>query len=211
MVASHLWHPWPGRCWPLLSDEERSLVQSLRELDAPPQPSAERGDLTIILDTIRTGVDLSYVKDLLPGLELARLLVAYEKLDVLRLGALDAWDTFKNTPTHDSLQTLGPKFEPLFPLPLSRLLKALVRGGESAMEDQLAFIISEMTKITHKAQEIEALLKLIEPPSDQGVELGRFLYDPYTPGLWGSPYYRPSRVGSLIPVRVRALLGESRV
>jgi len=43
---------------------------------------------------------------------------------------------------------------------------------------------------------------------DAARELGTLLYDVYGNGAWSLPTYLPPRVGTLVPLRIAALLGD---
>lgn len=209
MALSHLWHPWPARNWPALSHEEETFVQELRSFGEPQSKDAERGDYSILLDALRCGLDLTTLREYLPGVNPQILLWVYEDLEKRRRCAVEAWRSVEEAPTLDAFIESSAKCSSLLSLAVSRVLPYAIKASEESFQASVKSVMLEMSKASKEAAEVESQLHGIERPSEQGVLLGRTLYNPYNPGLWGSPYFVPPRVGTLTPVRVRSLLGES--
>lgn len=213
MSATLLWHLWPGRHWPASRDEEVAFVTGLTELGAssrPRRPRPERGDMIAVLNALRCGIALDDLLRAAPGLGHRRLLFAYQELDRLRLESLTAWSRIVARPSMDTVVSEAATASRLLPVPVKRIVTSASLAGGSALADTVGILVDEMNHVSMRVLEVERQLSLVVAPSEEGVALGRQLYDPYRSGLWASPYYRPERVGTLTPLRVTDLLGEKR-
>lgn len=209
MTLSHLWHPWPARNWPFLSREEDIFVQRLRSFGAPQPEKLERGDYSILLNALRSGLDYDTLAIYLPGVKPSVLLAAYEDLELRRWRVVNAWEEVQKASTLDSFIEGSAACASLLSLAISRILPHATKATDRGLSISLEAVSAEMIKVSEDSQRVEKELSAIEQPSELGVMLGRRLYDPYNPGIWGNPFFVPPRVGTLTPVRVRALLGES--
>lgn len=209
-ATAHLWHLWPGRHWPLLREEEAEFVAALAERSEGSRPEYDRGNLIAVLNSLRCGLSLDELLALAPGLEPAALLVAYEHLDSLRSESVNAWAAIVADPSLSTVTENLPLAGRLLPVAVYRVAVY----GNSSEEDLLHKAVTEaqarMSRLTAQALDVEEQLRHCQAPSEDGVRLGRRLYDPYDPQLWGEAFYLPERVGALMPVRVADLLGEPR-
>lgn len=210
MATSYPWHVWPGRHWPATAQEERQLVAELIELCGEPCENFDRGDLTAMLNALRCGVTVVDVLESAPGLDPARMLAAYEHLEGLRATAVDAWTELMGSPTISALAHLGPIAAQIMPMPVYRLATAAARNVNPAKDQTAAKVAAEVQRVGALALSTEAKLYGAEPPCEESIRIGRELYNPYVPGLWGDPFYLPVRVGVLMPIKVCDLLQERR-
>lgn len=208
MVTTFPWHVWPGRHWPLTASEEVAFVTELREHAGGRDNSYDRGDTTALLNAIRCGVTIETVLQHAPGVRAARLLAAYEDLEDRRSHSEDAWWELIDDPHTSAFSHLTPIASRIIPIPVYRLVTASGRHLEHAQDPTADRVIHEMKRATAAALVVEEQLVGLPPSSIKGVRLGRELYDPYVPSLWGDPFYLPVRVGSLMPVKVADLLLE---
>jgi hypothetical protein len=201
------WMPWTGRNWPATTREEQAFVARLTEIAPPRQGGATRSDITAVLNALRCGLTVDELLDRAPGLAPGRLLDAYHMLDTERAESEHAWHEIVAVPNLETFVRRGPA--------AARLLPAAITGLRSVAElhlPSLADAVAELAERVAAAQErvrrLEDALDRLIPPSPRGVELGRQLYDPISGGATSHADYLPTRVGTLVPTRVAALLGE---
>lgn len=210
MQTTHLWQLWPGRHWPLLPEEEATFRSDLATLSKNKKLKHDRGDYTAILNAIRCGIDATTLTSMAPGLRPGRLLGAYDHLDSLRAASVAAWASIVADPTPTFLAAHMPLASLLLPVPLERIRSNALFSGGSTIPTDVAATDAVVQQLDARALLIESALR--SDPADPivAVALGRDLYNPYDPTLWGDKHYLPARVGSLMPPRVAALLGERR-
>lgn len=208
MVAAkvHLWHLWPGRHWPLTYAEEATFVAELSALATGLRPHATRSDMTAVLNALRCGMCVEELLGAAPGLRPERLLVAYQELDRRRQAAVAAWSAIVDHPTIGALAEHAPLAARALPIPVHRIIAASAYERPAMLGEDIARSEAMVARIGAAALALEQRLATMHP--DDVVDAARELYDPYYPGLWGHPFYLPTRVGALVPVRVRELLGE---
>ena len=65
-----------------------------------------------------------------------------------------------------------------------------------------------MTRTTRRVQMLERRLAESLGDPHRSREIGTLLYDVRGQGAWSLPTYLPPRVGTLVPLRLAALLGD---
>ena len=65
-----------------------------------------------------------------------------------------------------------------------------------------------MNRTTRRVLVLERRLSESVADIDRARELGTLLYDVYGQGAWSLPTFLPPRVGTLVPLRLGALLGD---
>lgn len=199
--------PWTGRNWPATTSDEAVFVARLTEVAPPRQGPPRRSDATAVLNALRCGIGVDELLRRAPGLQAGRLLAAYQVLERERRASELAWQAIAADPTLDTFYEHAAAAARLLPAVLGRLRAVMHLHPRS-----LALAVQEQHDLIERARRevhrIERALDRCVPPSDRGVELGRTLYDPWRGGLTGSPEHLPDRVGTLVPTRVAALLGE---
>jgi hypothetical protein len=203
----HLWHPWPGRGWPLGRGEEQAFVERLSNVDGP-QRRVKRHVITALLGGLRGGLGVEELCDAAPGVKVVELRDAYLRLEQLRQAACTAWEAIQAAPTVDNLRRHGATAAGLVGVPIHRLAPPMEVISDRLVADRLTRVAADIGRATGRAHDVEAALAHFKETCEEAVELGRILYDPYRPSMWTDPYFLPDRVGSLSPVRVAALLGE---
>jgi hypothetical protein len=205
---AHLWQVWPGRRWPVSGIEELEFVESLEVLSVNSTTDWDRGDVTSLLNALRCGLSVADLLEVGPGLKPARLLGAYRHLEAMRADSFAAWGTLVDQPSSSRLTEFGPRAARLIATPVYRLTEASSSVSEGALHQAISKAGSAIRQISRRTYEIET--RMVERgrmgDSEGAVKLGCLLYHPYQQGLWGHPYYLPSRVGTLTPSRVADLL-----
>lgn len=208
VVRTHLWHLWPGRHWPLTHAEEAAFAAELAALTSGRRPKATRGDITAVLNALRCGLSVQELLLVAGGLKPNRLLVAYQELDRRLQSSAASWAAIVNHPTIATLTEHAPNAARLLPVPVHRILSAAAYAPAHLLRDDISHAAAEVAKVGAAALALEQRLPRLDP--DHAIEAALGLYHPYFPGLWGHPYFMPNRVGTLVPTRVRELLGEHR-
>jgi hypothetical protein len=96
----------------------------------------------------------------------------------------------------------------LLSVPVSHLLPSAVTTSDAEFHKRAVAVAEKIARVREQVTQIESFLDKSSSPDAEAVELGRLLYDPYDPTLWAHPYFAPTRVGELMPLRLAALLGE---
>jgi hypothetical protein len=218
----YCWHAFNGRGWPLTAAEETVFAAELVQLaDAAGGGGARdvpsRDDFTVTLAALRCGITVSELFDTLPGANPAVLADAYRTLDERRAASAAAWETILADPDPDVVTAHRRAASLLAPVPVQLLYGSasirsddLVDRSDAEIAEWAESTLTEMARVHTLADEVEAALGWFTPPSAEGVELGRLLYDPQSPALWSEPYFVAPRVGALVPLRVAELLDENR-
>jgi hypothetical protein len=207
---TYLWHIWPARHWPASAEEESSFLADLAAaVNMPDQKIArhERGDLTTVLNALRNGMSYEELLRVAPGVVPQRLLSAYRYIDKLRISSLSAFSELLAHPNQHTVHLHATQAAQLLPVPTYRLVAAVSDPGLN-LRKTVAAIKESIVTTMEVAAEHEDRLAHADLPAFDAVRLGRSLYDPFAGGVWSLPHYTPPRVGTLVPARVRDLLGE---
>jgi hypothetical protein len=211
MREVYLWHIWPSRGWPSSKDEEAALVDALASRPVPENTvrDVERGDVTTVLNVLRNGMTLDDLLVVAPGANCACLLGAYRRLDTLRLTATAAFTALLAEPDEHGVAAHAAQASVLMPVPTYKLVAAASISPEAGVE-AAGLLRAELAEVLESHLRLEARLhgRDCELDDVERVRLGRVLYDPYSGGVWSHPCFTPPRVGTLMPPRVRDLLGE---
>lgn len=201
---AYIWQLWPGRGWPHTPQEERALVRSWLRQSEGREGAVRRDALIVALGGLRSGSSTEELSRVAPALGPADLYASYQHLDRLRAEAAAHMARVCEADTETAFRRHARGASVLCPVPVGLLRRTVRVNGLAAVADAGARVQARCVQVRREADEIMAQL----PAAADPVELGRLLFDPYTPGLWGDPYFVAARVGELTPVRVRTLLGE---
>lgn len=210
-----LWSPWYGRRRPCTAIEEARFVERLRELaamDTRSPASWMRHDVTALVTALRTALTAEEMLERAPGLEPRILLAAYDELEARRAGAAGAWSAIVAAPGMPSIEAYGAQAGLLLPVAISHLRALRLRRS-----DDLATLTTVIEDMAEQIDRTGATALLLETPLDAPVisqshaeQIGDALYDTFGDGAWSLSSFLPPRVGTLVPARVAALLGEER-
>jgi hypothetical protein len=204
-----LWQLWPGVNAPATAEQETRFVARLTELagDAGAPEGWTRRNVTAVLNALRCGVEVDDLLTRAPGLRPHQLLLAYRELDARRRGSVAAWAAIVRERTIGSVVDHGESAALLVPVFVARLASIAADGDAARVAHVTGELVHEALVVTEAAESCELLLAA-ETSQSRREELGRRLYDLHVPGLWSNTAFIPPRVGTLVPVRVAALLGE---
>lgn len=206
------WQALDGQGWPASKEQETEFVAQLRRAAAGSSDATPtRTSTTCVLNALRCGANLNQVLDLLPGADPAEMLASYEDLHQRFHMARDAWLAIARERTEDALSDYGLAASLLMPVPVHRIRTVLSQlGDHDHDQDVVGDAVTLVTTSTRRADRVELELTRFEPRSRVAISLGRHLHDLSRPGAWSNPYYLPSRVTQLSPVRVADLRGDPR-
>lgn len=210
-TETYLWHIWPARHWPCSTAEEQAVVEDLtRRTNLSPEEihPFERGDLTTVLNTLRNGMTIDELIAVAPGVVPSRLLSAYRHIDRLRLDSVRAFTALIDNLCDHTVNEDAPRAALLLPVPTYRLVASWMGEDATTRTDTRRNVLEQVKYAATATDERETTLASNSLEDIDAVRLGRVLYDPFAGGLWSHPYYVPTRVGTLVPARVRDLLGE---
>jgi hypothetical protein len=207
-----LWRVWPGRDWPASGVEEGAFLADL-QLRADGAASSKgiahrRGDTTAVLNALRCGLDAPDLLGRAPGLRPDRLLAAHSDLDGRRRDAVAAWRGIVSTPTAESVVTWGGVAAALVPVVIGRLRDVRPTDG-AELESVIAACAADIDRVGRLAASVERDMSDPTVPARRRTGLAALLFAGAGSGLWYHECYLAHRVGSLVPVRVAALLGEN--
>lgn len=201
------WMPWIGGTRPNTTTEEAMFVMRLGHFAGHDRGAHERSDVTAVLNAIRCGLLVDELFERAPGLRADRLYGAYHALEVKRRRSERAWSALIDDPTVESVEEFGPEAAKLLPSLVGRLYAV----ADSA-PDELAPVVAEMASSVRSTgacvAAIEHAMQLDGAKGDQRADLQQLLYDPAGDGATSRPDFLSLRVGTLVPARVAALLGE---
>jgi hypothetical protein len=201
------WMPWIGGTRANTTIDEASFVMRLNDLARERRGEHQRSDTTAVLNALRCGVDVDDLLDRAPGLQVDRLLAAYIALDRLRFRAESAWMEIVDAGTADALHQRGCEAGKLVPSLIGQL-HAVASERPDELAGTIAMMATSVRAATSCVLAIEQALHESVGDQEGRARLGRLLYDPEAPGATSRPDFVPRRVGTLVPTRVAALLGE---
>ncbi len=199
--------PWTGRQSPCSSAEELAFVEELEVLSGEHDVDRfERRDVTVLITALRCGLTPHDLLAQAPGVQPHRLLAAHREIEGRRLIAEHAWHTIALDPSPLTFETFAPTAAQLLPAVMSQLTSC--RHDEHRLRAGIEDAAEQVTRTARRVGMLERRVaeSAIEP--DVARELGTLLYDVYGQGAWSLPTYLPTRVGTLVPLRLGALLGD---
>jgi hypothetical protein len=199
--------PWTGRHFACSVAEEISFVEELEMMSGfEDVEEFERRDVTVLLTALRCGLTPSELVSQAPGVRPARLLAAHRELETRRMLAEHAWRTIAVDKSLLAFQTFAPCAAELMPAVISHL--SAFRHDATKYSAAIEDASEQVTRTTRRVQVLEQ--RVAESAGDLGRarELGTLLYDIYGQGAWSLPSFLPTRVGTLVPLRVASLLGD---
>ena len=209
MPPPFVWHVWPAQGWPATAEQELCFVEDLRAAAHDQVAQWSRPNITCLLGALRCGVTVETLMNALPGLVPAELLACYELLEYRRATAEAAWRQLVGEASAHSLAEHAEHAQVLLPVPVARIATgATTMRGHGGFERVVLSVATDVSAVGDRAHALERALAALGPGDPRGKILGAQLHHPLDPALWSDPYYLPSRVGALSPMRVADLLGE---
>lgn len=209
-MARKLWHTLPGQHWPMLKHQEYAFALEL-ESYSNKSKRFDRDDLTLLMTMLRCGSTVNQILSQIPGVKLNRLYNSYSYLNNKLKESVESWKEIEENPNLVTLHANAKTAAKLLPIPIHYALSAQSQHLETAVIDSIAYSSGKISAVTVNAHAIEKKLENLPQGSMEGVELGRKLFDPYNPGLYANPYYKPDRVSSLTPIKVKDLVSELKL
>ncbi len=200
-------NPWAGRQSPCTAAEELLFVEELEVLSGDHEVDEfERRDVTVLITALRCGLSPDQLLAQAPGVRPHRLLAAHRELEGRRLLAEHAWRTISVDPTPLTFETFAPCAAELLPAIMSQVAPCL--NDQVRLHATIEDATDQVSRTTRRVAMLEQRLGEAVSEPDKARELGTLLYDVYGQGAWSLPTFLPPRVGSLVPLRVGALLGD---
>lgn len=200
-------NPWRGRQTPCTADEEHTLVSELELLCGDGTVDEfERRDVTVLITALRGGLTLDELLAQAPGARPHRLLAAHRELDGRRLLSEHAWRTIAIDPLPQTFATFAPCAAELLPAVISHL--SGYQHDALRLADAIGDAAEQVNRTTRRVLVLERRLVESARDAERARELGTLLYDVYGNGAWSLPTFLPPRVGTLVPLRLGALLGD---
>jgi hypothetical protein len=203
--------PWAGRQSPCTATEELAFVEELEVLSGDHDVDEfERRDVTVLITALRCGLTPDELFAQAPGVKPYRLLAAHRELEGRRLISEHAWRTISVDPSPLTFETFAPCAAELLPAVMSQLAPCM--GDQERLRAAVEDATDQVNRTTRRVRMLEQRLADTtggpEGDPDKARELGTLLYDVYGQGAWSLPTFLPPRVGSLVPLRLGALLGD---
>lgn len=207
-APTEIWHPWASRLWPATTTDEERFVRRLEDL-GDDADRFERRDVTALVTALRCGLTADELFEQARGLRPGRLLAAHRSLEQRRADAADAWAAIAHDPTIPTFEEYRDRAASLVPVVIGHLASVALRHPR-AVTRAVAEAASQIERAAHSVAQLEQRLDRCLPPCDRGAEIGAMLFDHRGEGAFGLGMFLPWRVGQLVPLRVAALLGETR-
>lgn len=217
-----LWSPWSRAGRPGTAADEARLVVHLRTLAGAEQattgacsakaPSYARQHVTALVTALRSALTGEQMLQSAPGLQPRALLAAYDDLECRRAISAAAWQAIVDVPTVESLATHGPTAARLLPVVIVHLEALRLRRKTDApvLRATIAGIEEEIARTLHSTLLLEESLDGGRLSDAHESQVGEMLYDAFGEGAWSLSTFLAPRVGTLVPARVAAVLGEDR-
>jgi hypothetical protein len=213
-----LWSPWGPAARPATARDETRFVAHLRSIAGTATSATtsgvtyERQHVTSLVTALRNGLTATQMVQMAPGLEPTALLAAHEDLDTRRQRSADAWAAIVASPDQATLAEHGPLAAALLPVIVIRLGALHLRRRTDAplLRSTILAIDDEVRRTVHSTVMLEERLDRGSLSDAQEAQVGEMLYDAFGEGAWSLSTFLAPRVGTLVPARVAALLGEER-
>lgn len=193
----------------MLAHQETKFVRDLAEkVGERPVGRFDRDDVSLLMTTLRCGTDLDVLLATAPKVNAARLLAAWRALEEKRKASADAWARIVANPSERSVLANADAARVLLPVPMGRIMYRLGQRVHDDLINAVADTAAEVHKMHVLASSLEGELAECAPDDERGVALGVRLYNPHHPGVYASPFYCPTRVSAITPLRLRDLLNE---
>lgn len=203
--------PWAGRQSPCSRDEEADLVRELTIVVGPDGLDNEgiefeRRDVTVLMTALRCGLTLPEIRVQAPGVRPARILAAYIELERRRAEAEAAWRTVELDGTPSGFRLHANLASHLLPAIVTQL--SIYLDDAERFSQELAKVVDQIARTSRRVLLLEDRVAQGADDPERIRELGTLLYDVYGHGAWSLETFLPPRVGTLVPLRLAALLGE---
>lgn len=166
-----------------------------------------RSDVTALLNALRGGLTVDQLLGEAPGLQPQRLLDAHATLEAARRDSVAAWRAIVDAPTAEALAHHGPVAARLLPVVIDRL-RRVAAMSPGALASEIARAHAAIDATDDRVRRIEGELDGTPAGTARHDELARVLFDQHGECVFAHDAHLPARVGSLLPTRVAALLGE---
>lgn len=203
--------PWGGRMWPCSAVEEVTFIADLRRRSLSDADGFDRRDVTALVTALRSGLSAEDLLDSARGLKPGRLIAAHHALDSRRLTAVEAWRTIVELRTIDAFEAHASVAAAIMPAVITQIVR------DSTRADWTDVIGAIATQVARATTEVLALEQRLASGAAKGTlsparsrEAGALLFNGHETGAWNRETFVPTRVTSLVPLRVAGLLGEPR-
>ncbi len=203
--------PWGGRMWPCSEVEEVTFIADLRRRSLSDGDDFDRRDVTALVTALRSGLSADDLLDSARGLKPARLIAAHHALDSRRLTAVEAWRAIVELGTIDAFEEHAPAAAAIMPAVVTQIMRDSKRAE---WPDVITTVASQVARATTEVLALEQHLAsgaargTLSPARSR--EAGALLYNGHETGAWNRETFVPTRVTSLVPLRIAGLLGEQR-
>jgi hypothetical protein len=198
--------PWTGPGVPATAEDERRFIDELRELAGGRSTDYRRLELTVMMTALRSGLTVEQLLDQAPGIDPRRLFAAFRSVEERRSLAEHAWDAIAGDPSPETFDLFRISAAPLLPVLISNL--AIARRDEERFE---CAVEAAVVAVAETGERVLALENRLADDRDvtRRLELSAVLYDVGGQCAWNLATYLPVRVGTLMPVRLDALIGDA--
>ena len=199
--------PWAGRQSPATCHEEAALIEELTALVGDDDTNEfERRDVTVLITALRSGLSLPEIRVQAPGVTPARLLAAHRELERRRAIAEEAWRVVEAEPGREAVVDYGILAGKLLPAVLTQLQMHI--DDDERLTFEIGRAADQIARTSRRVLMLEDRVADSADDPERARELGTLLYDVYGHGAWSLETFLPPRVGTLVPLRLAALLGE---
>ena len=203
--------PWGGRMWPCSAVEEVTFIADLRRRSLGDADDFDRRDVTALVTALRSGLSADDLLDSARGLKPGRLIAAHHALDSRRVTAVEAWRTIVEIGTTEAFEAHATAASVIMPAVITQIARDAKRAEWT---DVIATVGAQVARATSEVLAVEQRLATgaangtLSPARSR--EAGVLLYNGHETGVWNRETFVPTRVTSLVPLRIAALLGEQR-
>jgi hypothetical protein len=204
--------PWGGRMWPCSAVEEVAFVADLRRRSLSEVSEFDRRDVTALVTALRSGLSADDLLDSARGLKPTRIVAAHRALDSRRTVAVEAWRAIVEAGTADAFELHASAAAVILPAVITQIDRDQRRGA--GWSEVIADVATKVARSTAEVLRVEHRLAVGAADGSltaaRSRQAGALLFDGNETGAWNRETFVPSRVTSLVPLRVAALLGEPR-
>lgn len=210
-----MWKSWPGTGYPASKYQEAVFVSDMRREAGDNKIAGftkwTQQDRIAVITILRSGTTLKQALAIAPGLDVTKMLAAYNDINNVRKKAYKATYDYLDSAINNIIEEDKASVASILAPELVREITKIAASKNTTPESRsrrLLEIKAKIEAVAKKAEILEGNFRKL--PQKQVLDYLKKLYDPtdLQYGVFASRYFIPNRVSVLSPVQVTQLLNS---